>query len=139
MADTSPKFGALVVASLAGVVGTKYLLGGALALIDETVNSSMLVADSIGLTICCGILLAVVTGGFIDGATWARLATILTFLIVAGLSVPAVLAFDPIIIVETVGMGLSLLYLLVRNPITRAEETTVDETDSASRVGSTLR
>ena len=139
MADTSPKFGALVVASLAGVVGTKYLLGGALALIDETVNSSMLVADSTVLTIGCGVVLAVAAGGFIEGAVWARTSTLLAFLLVAGLSVPAVLAFDPIITAETVGVGLSIVYLLRRNPIDRADEATVDETDSASRVGSTLR
>jgi len=139
MADTSPKFGALVVASLAGVVGTKYLLGGALALIDESVNSSMLVANSVGLTLGCAILLAIVAGGFVQGSVWARASTIVVFLLVGGLSVPAVLAVDPIIVTETVGMGLSLAYLLVRNPIERAAEATVDETKSASRAGSTLR
>lgn len=139
MADTSPKFGALVVASLAGVVGTKYLLGGALAIIGSTVNSSMLVAGSTGLTIGCGVLLAIAAGGFVDGATWARLATVMTFLIVGGLSIPAVLAFDPIIVTETAGMGLCLIYLLFRNPIKVAEDATVDKSDSATRIGSTLR
>ena len=139
MADTSPKFGALVVASLAGVVGTKYLLGGALALIDETVTSSMLVADTVGLTIGCGTLLAVAAGGFIEGAVWARASTIVVFLLVGGLSYPAIISADPIIITETIAMGPALVYLLLRNPIKRAEDATVDETDSASRHGSTLR
>ena len=47
MAERSPKFGALVVASLAGVVGTKYVLGGALALINDAVVSSVTVGDMV--------------------------------------------------------------------------------------------
>jgi len=139
MVDTKPTFGALVVASLAGVVGAKYLMGGALAVIDESVSRSMLVADSIGVTIGCGVVLGVVAGGFVEGAFWARASTIAVFLLIGGLSIPAMLAADPIITTETVGMGLSIGYLLVRNPIERTEDAAVDETDSASRVGSTLR
>ncbi|GGN87208.1 MULTISPECIES: hypothetical protein [Haloarcula] len=139
MSETRPTFGALVLASLAGVVGTKYLLGGALAMVTESVGSSMLVADSIALTVGCGVMLGVVTGGFVDGAVWARFAAIAAFVVVSGLSVSAVLAADPIVLVETVGMGLAVAYLLVRNPIERLEEPDVESEDSASRFGSTLR
>lgn len=139
MVKTNPKFGAWVIGSIAGVVGVKYLLGGAIALIDDGVTSAMLVADIIPLTLACGFLLCVVCGAFVDGATWARPLTILSFMLVGGLSIPAVQAQDPVIIAETIGMVLGTLYLFVRNPIEREEVTKVDDSDSASRIGSTLR
>lgn len=139
MATKSPKFGAWVVASLAGIVGIKYVLGGALALIENSVVSSITVSDTIALSLGCGVLLCVVAGAFIEGLGWARPVGVLTFLFVAGLSVPALRALDPIIVAETAGMGLSVLYLLARSPFETTATTKVDDEDSATRVGSTLR
>jgi hypothetical protein len=139
MANTSPKFGALVVASLAGVVGTKYLVGGALALLDASVVSSVMVMGMVPLTLVAGVLLCVVGGAFAEASALARPLGILTFLVVMGLSVPAIVGLDPVIIIETLGMSLAVLYLLVRNPIEIHETLKVDENESASRVGSTLR
>lgn len=139
MANTSPKFGALVVASLAGVVGTKYLVGGALALLDASVVSSVMVMGMTPPTLAVGVLLCVVGGAFAEASTLARPLGIVGFLLVMGLSVPAILGLDLIIITETIGMGLAVLYLLVQNPIEIHEGLKVDENESASRVGSTLR
>lgn len=139
MTETRPTFGALVLASLAGVVGTKYLLGGALALITGSANSSMLVADSVALTVGCGVLLAVVAGGFADGAVWTRYAAFTVFGLVVGLSVPTVLSGDPIVVAETVGLVVAVGYLAVRTPVDRVEDPAVAADDSASRFGSTLR
>jgi len=139
MATTKPKFGALVIASISGVVGGKYLIGGALALMIDSVVSSVLVAEMVSLTLACGVLLCVAAGAFADGSKWARPVTIITYTVVVGLSIPALQALDPVIITETLGMGLSALYLIVRNPIERVETTKVDDSDSATRFGSTLR
>ena len=139
MAKTSPKFGAWVVGSFAGVLGLKYLTGGAFWLLGEDVASSLLVQDMGSLTIACGVLLCVITGAFLDGSTRARGAAILAFLLVGGLSIPAVVSLDPVIIIEAVGLSVSLLYLFVRNPIEREEVTQVNDSDSASKFGSTLR
>jgi hypothetical protein len=139
MTSKTPKFGAWVVASLAGIVGIKYVMGGALALIENSVVSSITVSDTIALSLGCGVLLCVVAGAFVECLNWARPVGLVTFLLVAGLSVPALLAMDPIIVAETVGMGLSVLYLLVRSPFETKATTKVDESDSATRVGSTLR
>ncbi|PSP83510.1 hypothetical protein BRC96_06710 [Halobacteriales archaeon QS_6_64_34] len=139
MANTSPKFGSLVVASLAGVVGTKYLLGGALAAVGMNMVSSVMVTDSLALTFTVGILLGIVTAALAGAFVLARPMTILVFLGAAGLSIPAVRNADPVIVAETIGMGLSMLYLLVRNPIERIEPAHIDENDSATRHGSTLR
>ena len=139
MADTSPKFGGLVVASLAGVVGTKYLLGGALAMVDATDASSVLVMDYIPLTFAVGILLGLVTGAIASGFVLARAMAIVMFLGLLAVSIPAIQARDPVIIVESVGLGLSILYLSVRKPIERVESTKVDEESSGTRTGSTLR
>jgi len=139
MTNTSPRFGGLVVASLAGVVGTKYLLGGALAAVDATSVSSVLVMDSVPATFAVGTVLALVTGALASAFVLARPMTIAVFLGVVGLSVPALRAADPVIVAESVAMVLSVLYLIVRNPIERTEPANVDESDSASRHGSTLR
>lgn len=139
MANTSPKFGALVVASLSGVVGTKYLVGGAMALLDASVVSSVMVIGMILPTLAVGVLLCIVGGAFAEASTLARPLGIISFLLVIGLSVPAIIGLDLIIITETVGMGIAILYLLVRNPIEVHEGLEVDENESASRVGSTLR
>ena len=139
MANTSPKFGGLVVALLAGVVGTKYLLGGALAAVGMDIVSSVMVTDSLVLTFTVGILLGIVTAALAGAFVLARPMTILVFLGVAGLSIPAVRNADLVIVAETIGMGLSMLYLLVRNPIERIEPAHIDENDSATRHGSTLR
>ncbi|MDS0258228.1 hypothetical protein NDI56_02255 [Haloarcula sp. S1CR25-12] len=139
MADTSPRFGGLVVASLAGVVGTKYLLGGALAGAGVSVVQSVLVTDSLAVTFAVGILLGIVTGALAGGFILARVMTIVSFLTVMALSVPALRIGDPVIVAESVGMGLALLYLFVRSPIERVEAAHIDDTDSASRTGSTLR
>lgn len=139
MASTKPKFGALVIASISGVVGAKYLIGGALALMIDSVVSSVLVADMISLTFACGILLCVAAGAFADGSRWARPLTIVAYTLVVALSIPALQALDPVIITETLGMGLAFLYLVVRNPIERVDTSNPDDSDSATRYGSTLR
>jgi hypothetical protein len=139
MADTSPKFGGLVVASLAGVVGTKYLLGGALATVDATEVSSVLVMEHIPLTFAVGILLALVTSALASGFVLARAMAIVTFVAVTALSIGALRAGDLVIVAESIGMGLSILYLFVRSPVQRVESASVDEDDSATRYGSTLR
>jgi len=139
MGRTKPKFGALVIASISGVVGGKYLIGGALALMIDAVVSSVLVADMILLTFACGVTLCVAAGAFADGSTWARPITLVTYALVIALSVPALRAMDPVIIAETVAMSVSFLYLVVRNPIKRVDTTKVEDSDSATRFGSTLR
>ena len=139
MANTSPTFGGLVIASLAGVVGTKYLLGGALASVDATSINSVLVMDSVPTTLAVGAVLCLVAGALAGTFVLARPMTVALFLSVLGLSVPALRAVDPVIVAESIGLGLSVLYLLVRSPVTRTEPAHIDESDSATRHGSTLR
>lgn len=139
MANTSPKFGALVVASLSGVVGIKYLVGGTLALIDDSVISAVTVADMLSLTLGAGVLLCLVTGALYEAIPWARHLAILSFLAIGGLSVPALMSFDPIIVTETIGMALCTLYLLVRSPFKRDGAADIDDSESGTRTGSTLR
>ena len=128
-----------MVASLAGVVGTKYLLGGALVMVDATTVSSVQVMDSVPLTFVIGTLLGLVTGALAGGFILARAMAILLFVGTVALSVPAMRAGDPVIIMESLGMALSVIYLLARNPIERVEAAQLDEDDSATRYGSTLR
>lgn len=139
MARTSPKFGGLMVASLAGVVGLKYLLGGALVFVEMDVVSSVLVTDNLALTFAVGLTLALVTAALGSAFILARAISIAVFLGVMTLSIPAIMAGDFVIITETVGMVLSVVYLLARNPIDRTEPAHIDESESGTRHGSTLR
>jgi len=139
MANTSPTFGALVVASLAGVVGTKYLGGATVAMLDGSFISSVVVADSVVRSVGCGLLLCAVAVLLAKAVRGGRFVGIVTFLLVAGLSLEALRAMDPIIVTETVGMGLATFHLLVRRPIETEAGTAIDTEDSATRVGSTLR
>lgn len=139
MVDTSPTFGGLVVASLVGVVGTKYLLGGALASAGASMVDWVLVTDSIAATFAVGVILYLAGVALATGFVLARSMTITIALGVILVSVPALRAGDIVIIAESIGMGLSVLYLFARSPIERAEQAHIDESDSATRHGSTLR
>jgi len=152
MGEREPRFGAYTLASLAGVVGAKYLLGGALAIVsDDPVSEAMVLGGRaldlsglpegglLGLTVACGTLLCLVAGGLVDGAGWARGVTVLTFGAVVVVSVPAVLSPNVIIAAESAGMLLAVGYALARNPMRPVETPSIDDDDSASRVGSTLR
>jgi len=152
MGEREPRFGAYTLASLAGVVGAKYLLGGALAIVsDDPISEAMVLGGRaldlsglpegglLGLTVACGTLLCLVAGGLVDGAGWARGVTVLTFGAVVVVSVPAVLSPNVIIAAESAGMLLAVGYALARNPMRPVETPSIDDDDSASRVGSTLR
>lgn len=152
MGEREPRFGAYTLASLAGVVGAKYLLGGALAIMSDGPVSAAVVLGGraldlaalpagghLGLTVACGTLLCLVAGGLVDGAGWARGTTVLTFAAVVAVSIPAVLATNVIIAAETAGMLVGVGYALARHPLRPVETPSIDDDDSASRVGSTLR
>lgn len=148
MGGTDVRFSAVVLASLAGVVGVKYLVGSMLAVLSNwrepatvpTVEASpLVVGESFVATAVCGILLLLVAGGFLTSLRSVRIWSIATFVLVVGLSVPSVLALDLITAVETVAFAGATLYLLRYNPVARRERNPVDESASASRHGSTLR
>ncbi|MDS0281462.1 hypothetical protein [Haloarcula onubensis] len=139
MVDTSPRFGGLVVASLAGVVGMKYLLGGALATVDVTSVDALLVMGHVPLTYAAGTLLGLTAAAIAGGFVLARSMTVALFLGLLALSIPAVRAADPVIAAESIGMVVSIIYLTFRSPVERVEQAPVDESDSATRYGSTLR
>lgn len=148
MGDTNVRFGAVVVASLAGIVGTKYLVGATLALlsnwrrpatIPEVSAGPLVVGESFVVTVVCGILLLVVTGGLLTGLSATRPLGIATFLLVVGVSIPSILALEPFVTVESVGLLWATVYLLRHRPTVTESDATVDESTSASRFGSTLR
>jgi len=97
------------------------------------------VTDSIAATFAIGVALYLVAGALGTGFVLARAMAIGVFLGVVLVSVPALRASDIVIVAESVGMGLSVLYLLVRSPIERVEQAHIDDSDSATRHGSTLR
>lgn len=148
MGGSDVRFSAVVLASLAGVVGVKYLVGSMLAVLSNwrepatipaVEPSPLVLGESFVATMVCGILLLCVAGGFLTGIRSVRIWSIVTFVVVIGLSIPSILAVDLIITAEAVAFAGATLYLLRHNPVARTGRNPVDESDSASRLGSTLR
>lgn len=142
------RFGGIMVASLAGVVGMKYLIGTALALLESrgdigemlsTSQEPLLTGGSVLGTAIAAVLLLLVTGLIVTGTGYARGLAIGTFLVVIALGIPSLVITDPISVVETAAMLVAITYLLRRRPIRREARSAVDAETSGTRVGSTLR
>ena len=148
MGGREVRFGGIVVASLAGVVGVKYLLGASLALLRRkgdvstvlaTSSDPLLTGGSVLGTAAAATLLLLAAGMILTGVGYARYWTLGTFVVVVALGLPSLLSSEPVSVLETVGIGAAVLYLLRRDPLHDEARTAVDDEGSATRIGSTLR
>lgn len=139
MGEEGKSFGALVVASVALIMASKYLVTAMVVQLSPGPLDIPLLLDSTIVTAVVGVALVGVAGAFVAAVTFARAVAILTFAAVAILGKVWVGPVEPIVIGETAIAALGVLYLLVHDPIRREERTEVDESTSATRIGSTLR
>lgn len=139
MGEEGKSFGAIVVASVALIMASKYLVTAMIVQMSATPLDIPMLVDSTIVTGVAGVALAILAGAFVSAFTFARSFAILTFAAVAVLGQPWVAPVEPIVIGETMVAALAVLYLLLYDPITREQRTEVDESTSATRVGSTLR
>lgn len=132
-------FEAVVIAAVGVVFGVAHLLGAMLALLSEGGNGVLLLADSAAITTTIGVLLLLMAGLFGTGHRHGRYVGIVAFGAVAIFGRPVLSALEPFPVAEA-GLALLLaLYLVFRNPVPLPERTNVDESTSATKVGSTIR
>ena len=133
------RFDAVVVAAAGGVFGVAYLLGAAIGLLSDGGNGVLLLGGSVPLTASVGVLLATAAGLLATGHRYGRYIGVVTYAAVAVFGRPSLASPEPFPAAQA---GLALLfacYLTVRDPIPNADRSHVDESTSATRLGSTIR
>jgi len=139
MGETVKAFDALVLAGVAAVLGTVFVIGAMIGLLSGGETITLVLADSIVASTTVGVLLLLTAGALGTDQRWARVLGVCSFLAVVPLGFPS--PSDPAVLptVYTSFAGLATLYLLWRNPVTTGDRSEVDESTSATRVGSTIR
>jgi hypothetical protein len=139
MGETVKRFDAVLFAGVASVLGTVYLLGAMLEMLSEGNATTLLLADSVPAATVFGTLLLLTAGALATDQRWARYLGILAFAGIALFGFPSLSSPSLLPAVQTAIGGLLTLYLVFRNPVHTPERSQVDESTSASKVGSTIR
>jgi lysylphosphatidylglycerol synthetase-like protein (DUF2156 family) len=139
MGEEEAAFGALVVAGVTMLIGTKLLVGSMIELISVNGGTGQLLLGSVPGTTTVAICLLMVTGSLLSRLWWSRSLALVTLAVVAVLGRPVLADPEPIALGQTVIAVVTITYLLVANPVKKQERSNIDESSSASRVGSTIR
>lgn len=140
MGSANTSFTAGVIAAVASILGVAYLFGAMLSLISNGSEQFMLLAGGIPVTTTVGIILALAAGLLATGHGSGRIIGTTGFGAVVIFGRPESLTSpDPLAATAVTISVLLGLYMLFRNPVKKPERSEVDESTSASRVGSTLR
>jgi microcompartment protein CcmK/EutM len=139
MGEEETTFGAIVVAGMTMLIGTKLLVGSMIELLSVSGGTAQLMFDSVGVTAAVAIILLVTTGMLAAQMAWSRPLAIVALAVVAILGRPVLADPDPVALGQTVLAILTILYLLVKNPIRKPGRSDIDDSDSAARIGSTIR
>ena len=139
MGEEGKSFGAIVIASVAMILGSKYLVTAMIVQMSPSQLDIPMLLDSTIVTAVAGTVLVMIAGGFVSAFTFTRAFSILSFAAIAIASKPWVTPVEPIVIGETMVAALAVLYLLLYDPIHKSGRTEVDESTSATRIGSTIR
>lgn len=139
MGSESTTFDAIIIAGIGGTFGVTYLFGTMLALFSNSGQGVLLLADSVAVTTTIGILLTLTAGLLGTGYGYGRHVGMLSFGAVVIFGRPSLAAPEAFPVVQA---GIALLitvFLVFRNPVPTTDRSNVDESTSASRVGSTIR
>lgn len=141
MGEEDTTFGAIVVAGVSMLLGTKLLVGAMIALLSIDQGSIQLLVESVPATAIVGTFLLITTGAMVASLWWSRSLAIVVLAVVAVLGRPAMgdPVAEPIALAQTAFAAVTVLYLLVQNPVPKQDRSDIDESTSASRLGSTIR
>lgn len=139
MGSENLQFDALVIASVGGVLGVAYLLGAMLSLLSSGGTNVLLLAGSVPFTAAVGVLLSLSAGLLSTGHRFGRYLGILTFGAIGAVTFPSLSSPGPFVAGQAGLSFLLALYMVVRNPVPKTEKSKIDESTSATRVGSTIR
>lgn len=139
MGSKRMSFDAGVVTAVGVVLGVAYLLGAMFALLSGGGNSVLLLANSVPVTTTTGVFLLLMAGLLGTGHRNGRYVGILAFGAVVAFGRPTMAAPEPFAVLQA-GLGVAFaVYLLLRNPVPARDRSNVDESTSATKVGSTIR
>jgi hypothetical protein len=140
MGETAKAFDAVLLAGVSSVLGAGFILSAMLALLSDSASSTaMVLADSVPVGTVVGVLLLLTAGALGTEQRWARYVGVLSFGAVVVFGTPVFTPVTPLSIFYTVVSLLAAVYLLFRNPISKTDRSQVDESTSATKVGSTIR
>lgn len=140
MGTTNTSFNAGVIAAIGSILGVALLFSSMLAFLSESQSEFMLLSGSAWVTATVGVMLALTGGLLATGYRQGRFIGTLSFGAVVVFGINDLLStMDPVLAVAVGIAGLLTLYMMFRNPVPRPERSPIDESESASRVGSTLR
>lgn len=139
MGEEETTFGALVAAGVAMLIGTKLVVGAMIAMLSVDGGTVQLLLDSMPATAVIGIVLLITTGALVARLWWGRWLAIAALTFVAVVGRPMLADPEPIAVAQTAMAIVTILYLVVANPVAKQERSEIDESTSASRWGSTIR
>lgn len=139
MGDQSTSFDAGVIAALAIVLGVAYVIGGALALLSDGRSNVLLLLGSVPVTMTIGVLLALSAGLLATGERYGRYLGVMAFGAVVLFGRPSLSGPEALDVIQASASLLAALYMTLRDPIPKPERSHVDESESATKVGSTIR
>lgn len=139
MGSQEASFEAVVIAAVGVLMGIAYLLGAMLWMMADGGNSVLVLANSVPVSTVIGILLLLTAGFLGSGHRQGRYVGMIAYGAVAIFGRPTLGSPEPFLVVQAGFSLLIVLYLVFRNPVPRSERSSVDESDSASKVGSTIR
>lgn len=139
MGSESTTFDAVIIAGIGGMFGVTYLFGAMLALLSNSGEGMLLLAGSVTVTATVGLLLTLTAGLLGTGHGYGRYVGILSFGAVVLFGRPSLSSPEAFPVAQA---GIALLvtvFLVFRNPVPTTDRSNIDESTSASRVGSTIR
>lgn len=139
MGSETTSFDAGMIAAVGSILGVAYLFGAMLSGISNGESEFMLLAGSVPVTAIVGVMLSLMAGLLATGHRLGRLIGTTAFGAILVFGFPNLASPDPIQVSVSVVALLLTLYMIFRNPVPKPERSNVDESTSASRVGSTLR
>jgi hypothetical protein len=139
MGEEEASFGALVAAGVTMLIGTKLLVGAMIELLSVSGGTAQLLLESVPATAILGIALLLATGSLVARLWWSRSLALVTLAAVAILGRPAMGDPDPVALGQTALALVTVVSLLITDPVKKTERSQIDESTSASKVGSTIR
>lgn len=139
MGSESTQFEAVVIGAVGVVLGVAYLFGAMLALLSTGGVGVLILSGSVPVTASVGVLLMLVAGLIGTGHGYGRYLGMLSFGAVVVFGRPSFASPEPLAVTQVAVASLMALYLVFRNPVPKTERSNVDESTSASKVGSTIR
>jgi hypothetical protein len=139
MGTEEARFGGLVVAAFAVIAGTAYFMQATLAWLDSGASATYLLGGSPVVSMSIGVLLLLTAGFLIVGSAFGRYLGVLSFGAIAVFGRPSLVNPEPAILIQA-GLAFAIAFALVFiNPVKNEAAHKVDESGSATKMGSTIR